>query len=234
MRHSASSPKGHGAKSGPVATCHVSKLEPQPPADSVMWGGHKPGDGGAIYTRECFTGNKVGSVGPFWSAKAPGAQTVDPEVLARQAVDRMRLSGPDIQSPRADGTYVVGMPMWLHVGQSRTTFGPASATAAAGGVQVTATAKVTEIKWSMGDGSALTCRGPGAAYKPAYGKRPSPDCGHLYRRTSAGQDGKKFTVTATSTWQVDWNGAGQQGQGQFTEVRTAQVRVSVGELQALG
>ncbi|WP_239471463.1 ATP/GTP-binding protein [Streptomyces sp. NEAU-S7GS2] len=210
----------------------MEKLKPQPPADSVMWNGHHPGDGGAIYTRECFTGNRIGSVGPFWSAKDPGAQTVDPAVVARQAVDRMRLSGPDIQSPRADGRYVVGMPMWLHVGQSPTTFGPNSASAAAGGVQVTATAKVVRIRWSMGDGSSVVCQGPGAVYRPSDGKRPSPDCGHVYRRTSAGQDDKRYTLTATSTWQVDWNGAGQQGQ--FTETRSAQVRVPVGELQALG
>ncbi|WP_258017389.1 ATP/GTP-binding protein [Streptomyces noursei] len=124
------------------------------------------------------------------------------------------------------------MPMWMHAGVSPTTFGPNTASATAGAVTVTATARVTGIRWAMGDGTTVSCPGPGALYKPSYGKRTSPDCGHAYTHTSADQSGSKYTVSATSQWQVDWVGAGQHGQ--FTMERTSQVRVSVGELQALG
>ncbi|WP_460120339.1 hypothetical protein [Streptomyces phaeofaciens] len=57
----------------------------------------------------------------------------------------MKLAGPDIASPRATGKYLVGMPMWMWVNQSATTYGPNTASASAGGVTVTATAKVSKI-----------------------------------------------------------------------------------------
>ena len=225
---------GGGGKGGlPPQKCRVTKLAPQPPANSALWEGHKPSDGGAVYTRMCHFGPRgIGAIEPFWAAKPPAAQAVDPEALAREAVDRMRLTGPDIQSPRPGRTYLVGMPLWMHVAQSPTTFGPNSSSATAGAVTVTARAKVKSIRWAMGDGTSVTCQGPGASYRAAYGQRPSPDCGHVYARTSAGHRGNTTTVTATATWQITWNGDGQQGA--FTQTRTSQVPVSVGELQALG
>ncbi|MFF4699917.1 ATP/GTP-binding protein [Streptomyces chattanoogensis] len=209
----------------------MERLPTQPNADSILWEGHKPGDG-AIYRRECLNPQSAGSIGVFWAKQAPGTRGADPEVVARQAVSRMRLSGPDIQSPKAGGTYVVGMPMWLHVGTSPTTYGPNRASATSGPVTVTAVARVSSITWTMGDGRSVTCQGPGTQYKPEFGRAPSPNCGHLYTHTSTGRSGRRFTITATSTWQVDWYGAGQRGG--FTQIRTSRVRVAVGELQALG
>ncbi|MFF7415681.1 ATP/GTP-binding protein [Streptomyces lydicus] len=216
------------------------RLSPQPPADSPVWGGHKPGQG-AIYVPSCPYKPLAAAVGvdaaadltaPFWAARQPAAAAVDPVMLARRAVSRMRLSGPDIQSPQPGRTYVVGMPMWMHVGTSPTTYGPNSASATAGAVTVTATAQVTGVEWAMGDGKTVVCTGPGTAYRSAFGKQSSPDCGHLYTRTSAAQPSHTFPVTATATWRIDWQGAGQQGH--FTQTRSSQVRVSVGEVQALG
>lgn len=73
------------------------------------------------------------------------------------------IGGPS--SERA-GKYVVGMPMWMWADPSPTTFGPLSASATAGGVTVTATAKVTTVRWAMGDGTTVTCHGPGTPYTP--------------------------------------------------------------------
>lgn len=146
----------------------------------------------------------------------------------------MKLVGPQIASPRTAGDYTVGVPMWLWVDQGPTTYGPNAASATAGGVTVTATAKVSSIKWDLGDGSApVTCNGPGTAYKAEYGMKESPDCGHLFRTTSTGKTGGKFHGTATSTWQVTWqvNGAGENGT--FTEVRESDFAVAVGELKVL-
>ncbi|MEV7618402.1 ATP/GTP-binding protein [Streptomyces sp. NPDC089799] len=160
--------------------------------------------------------------------------TVDPAVLAQQAVDSMLLAGPKVASPRAAGTYTVGVPMWLWVTPSATTWGPNTASASAGGITVTATAKVSSISWRMGDGATVTCSGPGTAYAPARGLSPSPDCGHLYRVPSSRQAGGKYQGTATTTWTVDWavNGGGQSGQ--LTEVRSTGFAVAVGELQVVG
>ncbi|MCX5009186.1 ATP/GTP-binding protein [Streptomyces sp. NBC_00638] len=217
--------------------CAVERLDPQPPASDPVWKGHKPGDG-AIYTRVCI-GDALGAAAGaqvvpqvFWAAEDP-AVNVDPEQLAREAVDRMLLTGPDIASPRPAGRYVVGMPMWMWVNQSPTTYGPNSASATLADVTVTATAKVSRIDWAMGDGEHVTCHGPGTKYTTSYGKQASPTCGHTYSRTSAGQKGGKYPVAATAIWAVDWqvNGGGETGQ--FTETRQSQAQVAIGEVQVV-
>lgn len=146
----------------------------------------------------------------------------------------MLLTGPAIASPRIEGTYTVGVPLWLWVTPSATTWGPNTASASAGGVTVTATAKVSSISWRMGDGSTVTCSGPGTAYTAARGMSPSPDCGHLYRAPSSGQPGGKYEGTVTSTWTVDWAVTGGGQSGQLTEVRESAFTVAVGELQVVG
>ncbi|MBQ0887777.1 ATP/GTP-binding protein [Streptomyces sp. RM72] len=166
--------------------------------------------------------------------QAPAQPAIDPEVLARRAVDAMRLDGPDVASPRPGGTYTVGVPMWLWVRQGETTYGPATATASAGAVTVTATAKVTSIRWTMGDGSTVTCTGPGTPYRGSESMADSPDCGHRYANTSSGQPDERFPLTATSTWTVDWEvTGGGADSGQFTETRASTVGVRVGEAQVV-
>ncbi|MFG2227734.1 hypothetical protein [Streptomyces sp. NPDC048644] len=110
--------------------------------------------------------------------------------------------------------------------------GPATATASAGPVTVTATATVSRVVWDMGDGGTVTCSGAGTPYKASYGKQVSPDCGHLYQHTSAGQPHERYPVTATATWTVHWTGAGQQGH--LDDItRKSNVATEVGEAQAL-
>ncbi|MFI7103288.1 ATP/GTP-binding protein [Streptomyces sp. NPDC050161] len=216
--------------------CYYKPASPPPPADDPAWKGHKPGDG-AVYQKTCplWDNNDpfaLNSQGLVWMAKPPGAGAVDPVRLAEQAVDKMALKGPQIVSPRSGGTFTVGVPVWMHVAPSATTYGPNSASASAGGVTVTADARVSEIDWSMGDGSTVTCQGPGSSYQASYGLKKSPDCGHLYQRTSRSGESEKFVVRATATWKITWTGAGQSGE--LTRTRNSQVEVRVGEVQAVG
>ncbi|MGW0751972.1 ATP/GTP-binding protein [Streptomyces sp. NPDC002587] len=216
--------------------CTYSLKDPQPPTGSPEWEGHAPGDG-AVYRKECeWISDKLDGyfqTSTQWLAEPPAA-AVDPAVLAQQAVDSMLLTGPKIASPRAEGTYTVGVPMWLWVTPSATTWGPNTASASAGGITVTATAKVSSISWRMGDGGSVTCSGPGTAYTAARGMSPSPDCGHLFRTPSSGAPGGKYQGTATTTWTVDWAVTGGGQSGQLTEVRQSPFTVAVGELQVVG
>ncbi|WP_240509381.1 ATP/GTP-binding protein [Streptomyces agglomeratus] len=123
------------------------------------------------------------------------------------------------------------MPVYLWTETGQETYGPNTASATAGAVTVTATAKVSKIVWTMGDGKTVTCTTAGTPYKAAYGKKPSPDCGHRYNVPSSTTAAGQFHVTATSTWTIDWAGGGQSGQ--LTEVRDNAVDITVAEVQVL-
>ncbi|WP_103506797.1 MULTISPECIES: hypothetical protein [unclassified Streptomyces] len=165
-------PDGKPAKSK-RATCRYVRLTPQPPADSMTYqvatGGETPDGPGAQYTVDCPESSRVSVV---WRADGEdGVVTTDPEILARQAVDSMTLRPPKVASPRSEGTYVVGMPMWMWVERGASRMGPVSASATAGSVTVTATARVERLAWDMGDGTTVTCHGPGTRYTPDQARR---------------------------------------------------------------
>jgi hypothetical protein len=135
--------------------------------------------------------------------------------------------------PGPDSVGIVGMPVWMWaVEPGPSTYGPITRTASAGGVTVTATARVEEITWSMGDGTQVVCHSPGTPYQEAYGAKPSPDCGHTYTRTSSREPDEKYTVTATSDWVVTWTGAGQSGVIRLDGLQRS-VEITVGEVQVL-
>ncbi|MFD7283653.1 ATP/GTP-binding protein [Streptomyces sp. NPDC059862] len=214
-------------------SCYFQPADPPPPAGDPAWEGHDPDDG-AVYDAYCPNNPNMTTQ---WFAQPPNgaAQAVDPEALALQAVKKMTLRGPDIASPKAAGKYTVGVPLWMWVNQSATTYGPQSASASAGGVTVTATAKVSKIVWQMGDGTTVTCNGPGTVYRASAGMAESPTCGHVYTTTSAGAPSGTYQVNATSTWSIDWQvTAGGGGQtGQLTEIQTSQMQVAIGEVQVV-
>lgn len=211
--------------------CKYTKVDPKPPAAWPGWKGADPKKND-VYLYGCTDGGQDNPdrfvVVPLGQPPVP---QVDPQVLAQRAVDSMTLLGPDIASPRAAGKYIVGVPMWMWVNKDPTTYGPNTASATAGGVTVTATANVTKIVWKMGDGSMVTCNGPGTPYQSSEGMAQSPTCGHAYSKTSAGSQGGKYQVTATSTWTIDWQGGGAAGQ--LTEIRQTNVQVAIGEVQVV-
>ncbi|WP_394426976.1 ATP/GTP-binding protein [Streptomyces sp. SGAir0957] len=225
---------GGGGKSGKKSrwSCTYEKADPQPDAESLDWEGHKPGDG-AVYKQTCkFDGSLNTVVRNVWAADPPEAD-VDPAQLAQQAVDKMTLLGPEIGiTPKPGGKGVVGMPVYLWTAKNAETFGPNVASASAGGITVTATAKVQKIVWTMGDGNSVTCTTAGTPYKPEYGKQPSPDCGYRYNSPSSTTKSGRFHVSATSTWSIGWEATNGQT-GELNEVRDAAVDINVAEVQVL-
>ncbi|MFE2566151.1 ATP/GTP-binding protein [Streptomyces mirabilis] len=215
--------------------CYWMVKDPQPDAETARlatgvpddW---KPGDKGKFYNVTCPGEPLKG--GLTYSATGPNAAAVDPAQLAQEAIEKMTLLGPEIGiTPKPGGKGVVGMPVYLWDTKSAETYGPQSKTASAGAVTVTATAHVTKIVWTMGDGNTVTCTTAGTPYKAAYGKQPSPDCGHRYEQPSSTQSSGKYHVTATSTWTIDWQGGGQTGQ--LTEIRNSAADITVAEVQVL-
>lgn len=214
--------------------CYYVPMSPQPGADQMEWGSHYPD--GALYEARCgwSTGGPV-DIWDYlivWFASSPPGTPVTPAELAQRAVDRMTLLGPDIRTtPQAGAMGLVGLPVWLWTPAGATRWGPNSATATVPGLSVTATARATKIVWQMGDGTTVVCHGPGTAYSPTSARTTSPDCGHVYLRSSARRPGHVYTVTATTTWSIRWAGGGQAGA--LTRTRTSTAQLRVGELQVL-
>jgi hypothetical protein len=208
-------------------------LTPQPPLSDPAWEGHTTGQ---VY--ECLRpppgAGGFGAI-PFgvtfwiWLATPPGGAPPDPRVLAQQAIARMNLRAITIgivPEPGAGSIGIIGMPTWMWAqNPGATTWGPQTRTASAGGFTVTATARAQRTVWTMGDGAAVTCTGPGTPYADSYGKRSSPTCGHTYTRQGT------YTVRATTYWAVSWSGIGQSGTIplNFTDTTT----IAMGEAQVL-
>jgi hypothetical protein len=207
--------------------CYVSLADPQPPPTDAVWGGHT---NGAIY--RCFSSNgRFGApvVTQFWSPLAPTVP-VDPAKVARQAIASMALRAIDIgivPQPGPNSIGIVGMPVWMWVDRpAENTFGPITRSATAGGVTVSATAKVTKIIWGMGDGATVTCTDAGRPYADSYGKRSSPTCGYTYTKAKA-----DYLISAHSYWVITWRGGGQAGT--INMDFTAATTIHVGEVQVL-
>lgn len=128
----------------------------------------------------------------------------------------------------------VGIPVWLWVDNpTESTWGPISRTATYGGVTVTGTASVQSLAYTSGDGQTIGCASGGTPFDAvAMANKPavdSPTCGFRYQKQS---DGGTFTVTATSTWSVEWTGGGDSGRIQLPSTSSS-TQVRVGELQSV-
>jgi hypothetical protein len=152
------------------------------------------------------------------------------------AVDQMHLSAVEIgiaPKPGADSVGLVGMPVWMWArNPDDHTVGPLTASASAGGITITATAKLLRVTWDMGDGSQVVCDTAGTPYNPSFGREKSPDCGHVYMKSSSDQPDRRFTVTATSDWVITWSGAGQTGTIRLGGL-TRSTQITIGEAQVL-
>lgn len=144
-------------------------------------------------------------------APGPGAAPPPPGTVAQLAVRYLQLPGPVIRSsPGPRDLQLVSLPTWLWI--SPAVWAPQSKTASVPGESVTVTATPVSVAWRMGDGTTVTCDGPGAAYTgSADPAAPSPACGYTYTRSSAGQPGGAFRVTATIKWTIFWFGGGLTG-----------------------
>jgi hypothetical protein len=165
---------------------------------------------------------------------AAGAPVVDPIELATEALERTPLPEPEItMSPSPDIPQLVNLTtfLWLPAEQWQ----PASVSASAGGVTSTVTATPTRVVWDMGQGDTVVCNGPGTPYRPDLPDDQQPsDCAFTYRRSSAGQPGQAFTVTATLEWETTWAVTGAPGGGSLGTVsRSSTTSVQVAELQSL-
>jgi hypothetical protein len=166
---------------------------------------------------------------------APGGPpAVDPEELATDALQRTPLPEPQISmSPSPDIPQLVNLTtyLWLPAEQWQ----PATASASAGGVTSTVTATPMRVIWGMGQGESVTCDGPGVPYQPGLPDDRQPSkCHFTYRRSSAGQPGQAYTVTATVEWETNWTVSGAPGGGSLGTVsQSSSTSIQVAEIQTI-
>lgn len=124
----------------------------------------------------------------------------------------------------------VGIPVWLWVDNPTSDqWGSQTISDTLGGVTITLTASTGGLWWDSGDGQQIAC-GLGTAFDAGYwadkAAQDSPTCGWRYTRTGT------YTVTAISTWTVQWTGGGENGQILMPSTSASAV-VQVGELQSV-
>jgi hypothetical protein len=225
-------PKGGGsgtASTAPTYTCTQTVASPQV-QQLLGIGGATPG-----YWVD-FTCSGAPMTDPIplqWVVATPAPVAINVADLALEAESKLGLASPTIESaPPSGTTQLVGVPTWLWIES-----GPwqdMSATATAGMVVATATAVPAKVVWTMGDGTQVTCNGPGTVYDPSQPSAPS-DCSHTWTHASGGQPNGEFQVSATVYWQVAWTAAGAPGGGTFGLVAgpTSHQEVRVTESQAI-
>ena len=216
-----------------VGRCYADIMDPRPPADFPYW---PNGDSsrGAMYFHVCWDETFTMGLGSFvWYETPPG---IDPEVVARNAVAKVRLLPPTMGlAPRSDAgsAGLVGLPvwMWTDADPAARTWGVFDDEQVDQGYRVEIRAVAERIVWSMGDGGTVTCTNPGTPYIASYGLSDSPTCGYKYTRSSRNEPGGVFTVTATAYWRITWSVAGVSGVIEVERSATATVRID--ELQVI-
>ena len=158
----------------------------------------------------------------------PGTGAISPEQLAARARNQLPLLHPEPRtSPAIELTQLVGIDTWMWVEASQ--WEPLTATATIPGLSVTAVATPVEMAWDMGDGTVVTCDGPGTAYDPTLPESlQSTGCSHLYQSSGA------YDATATITWSVAWTSSDGDGDQLADARRTTQFPMVVRERQAVG
>ena len=175
------------------------------------------GGKGSLSQEACYPGPTT-TVVYFPPGAAPPPPGVPASQLGAEAVAMLPL--PAMATASAPGA--IGRPfaqtfvnfptfLWLNSAQ----WHDYSATANDGFKAVTAIAVPSSVTWTMGDGHATTCGGPGVAWQPGVDQS---DCTYTYATSSVHQaqvgsdvNDRPYVVVAAVTYQVTWTCAGACG-----------------------
>jgi hypothetical protein len=170
----------------------------------------------------------------------PTPTTPPPSPAAVPAVASQALGNANLVSPtivlNPVGPQVTNFLSWLAI--SPADWHPVTATADDGGVAVTVTATPSAVEWNLGNGSSLSCPGPGVVYDPSKADdEQSTYCSYTWPAPSYGQPGGTYDVAATIEYQVTTSvtGAANTNPDLGTHFGpTAHDAVQVTEVEALG
>lgn len=210
----------NGAHWSTTRGCYTAKAPRQ-----ILPNGHNPTPGVTVMT--CAPPN--GSPYSYTqNSQMPAALLPpDPESLTQKAIEAMQLKPITIGSfpkttktaPHAYG--LVGWPAWYWA-QDLTpeTWGPITTIASVDGYTLKATGKVTHTTWQTGDGLAITCEKGTPWTETKNSGQKSPTCGHVYAKSG------HYTLSATTHWQINWEGLGTSGARTLTLTSTAPITIA--------
>jgi hypothetical protein len=156
---------------------------------------------------------------PLGGLDLPARAAEEARKLLAIAPPVMRLS-PPLGTPQ-----LVGVPTWLWIDDPWVTL---RASATLGGVTATVTATPTSVVWDLGDGSTVTCDGPGTAYDQArVPEAQQTDCAHIFQRNGL------HPLTATVTYTTGWTATTGDAEPLDPITRSSTTTITVNEAQAL-
>ena len=168
---------------------------------------------GSVSVCACTTAGETVTVAGECGATVRSTETllVDVAKTVNRVVATLRLPGGEPQiapDPLANrwGMLVVGYPVWLSTDAPKTT----STVVTQNGITIRLAATRGRTVFEMGEEgvqkSTVTCTRMTIRPEDTWPHDlPSPDCGYVYQHTGL------YTITATTSWQVDWWAAGLSG-----------------------
>ena len=166
------------------------------------------------------------------------------EVLATQAASQIALPAPaPATAPPREIVGLVGIATWLWVDPTQWT--PLSASAAAGGVEVTATAAPVRTVWDLGEGHGrrpVTCPGPGKPYRfDVPDDTQHTGCSYVFqwasddhRHDDHGEDADDlYHARASIVWGVTWQASTGETGSLADMTTTTPFDLTIGEIQAV-
>lgn len=181
----------------PKNKLHCNPISTRP--GSIGGGGGTGGGGGGPVLPpppEGLTENQAVDTVPIAGAPpAPAAPTTFE--LVEEALATKGFPVPRVHTAPDGKTYVgVRTSLWVD-GFDVVQTEPVSA----GDQTVQATAQPVSVTWNLGE-KKLVCQ--------SAGSKNGKDCNYTYQRSSAGQPGGKYQITATITWHATWTCEGSE------------------------
>ena len=234
-----------GAKGTPVAVdatwsnlyaCLTVELTASPTESA--WAGHTAAEGHIV--QDICPGATPAQGPPYFAPFNSPGPVADPATLAREAFNKIPFPTP---VPHLGPDTLLAVNRWLYLSVDDP--GVLSASAAVPTLSVTATARLSSTRWSMGELTApdsgvrvpaFTCRGagtkPGPAATVSVAEPHDPGCAYWYRLRSLPErtaGAGTWPVTVSTTWTVDWSATNGMS-GTATRTQTSPpLNVSVGE-----
>lgn len=197
-----------------VGNCYVQAAEPQPALDDPIWEGQTTGAIVQCTPYPCLSaaGDAIPdcpTIARYWAAAAP-VVVIDEAEIARRALANLPLApitlGMAPKPDLADPNVLIGAPAYFWAEGGTPAIGPISTTVTEQGITITLNATMDTVTYTTGDGTTLTCTRDQIATPPTnMTLQGTPDCGHRWESSGT------YTLTATSSWTITWQGPTQNG-----------------------